>query len=142
MAYTKGTMLFKGDYGNDPNQIAQMNIANPSDQGALNTLHDYIISDLTDCTKVKNTFTSTNTDVGLAPGVGANIDKKAVLVCQDTDAGSVLRHEVPAPKPSIIVVTADGERVDQVHVAAFAAQLSLATGKNIIGKYGYIKQKK
>lgn len=140
--YQNGKIYFLGDYGNDPTQQSQTEVSGVAGQAELDTFAAYLDATISDCNLFGSTLVSTTPGTAGAPGVAANVDRKAVFVCRDDSNGKTIRMEIPAPKDLIVETTPSGERILQATVDEFALALGGATGKAITGRYGYVKQKK
>jgi hypothetical protein len=138
--YTKGVIVWLGDYGVPESHITKNLFREVTDSAALDTLAT-ALSAYTDAVVFTKNFNSVNELGTAAPGVDACMDRKAQITLRDAATGTPLKFLIPAPKASIEEKTGSGDRVNAATMTAIAAAVSAATGKTLTPLHGKIIQK-
>jgi hypothetical protein len=140
MAWTKGVVVFIGDYGNPESHLAKSMYRDITDSAALDTFVTALAL-RTDCNIYSKHFNSVTETGSGAPDASANVDIKAMIVVKDSADGSIHKFMIPAPKAADFEEQGQGDRYTDAALSAFVTALNVATGKTYIGLYGKKLQK-
>lgn len=138
---TKGTIIFKGDIGAPEGHYGKGQIVGVSDAAALTVFAAFMI-DHSDCNVAKESFVSAVLGTDLAPGLSANVDRRATVYFRDPTDLTTHSFSYPAPAAADVEDKPQGERLTDVAVAAIVAAINLATGKSYTPQYGIVTQKR
>lgn len=143
MAWTKGVVVWMGDWGRPESHLSKGVFRAVTDAAALTALvHKTTgLGQYTDCNIYAEHFNSVIESGSGAPGVDANVDIKAQIVLKDTADGSIVKFLIPAPKSTMFEMQGQGERVTAAVLAEIVTLMNTATGNTYIGLYGKKLQK-
>lgn len=140
IAYT-GQLVWTGDTGFPTNHKTFTRV---HEVNTVILLRDFAL-DLKDhsiCNFSYRSHTRTDSSLVNPPGVGANVDRKAIIYFRDPDTLEVLHFSYPDPIAADIEETAYGNRIKQSAVIAVVSYLSTATGNSYIPLYGVFTQRR
>lgn len=140
MTYT-GQITWQGDSGFP---TGNMSITRVNDITTTTLLKDFAIAlkNHSLCNFAWRHHIRTDPRVPLPPGVGANVDEKAIIYFRDPDTLEVLHFGYPAPIAADKETTPYGDRIKQSSVTTLVGYLSTAVGITYEPLYGVFVQRR
>lgn len=135
-----GIIVWKGDSGSHPGNLARTQVPSLIGATQLNTFATYLAS-ATDCNKFEVIQKWMQGFAVGAPGAGANTDLKAVISFRDPASLLPLYMSFPAIKSTEIEDTPQGKRVKWLVVMDIVTNLSTLAGVSYIPLWGGVYQK-
>jgi hypothetical protein len=132
-----GTIQWKGDRGNpDSKHFSRSKVKNVTDFAALEVLVT-ALSAFTLCNAARRSVSEWGAGTATPPGVGANIDERAIIYFQDP-AGDTHSITIPAWDETTYPLDpeSEGDRIADADVAAIVSAINTATGITHVALWG------
>ena len=138
----KATITLQGDIGSPQTSQRGKTVVNDvTDLAAAQQLNTDIEL-YSNCVKSATSVTDSDYLVVSRPGLGANVDRKGVIVLQEVGTGKIRQVTIPAIKGTATTDEEGGERVIQAVRDDIASKVGAATGKTFVAVDGYVIQPK
>lgn len=141
MAITKGIFVFRGDLGSPMSHYAKTSVMSVLTDLAAETLGTFLDSQ-SEANLAKRAFQTITGLTDTAPGIAANVDRKAIIYFRQPTNLKVRSITIPAPVSTICEETPEGERITSVAMTAIVAAIATATGIPYTPLYGVVLQKR
>lgn len=130
-----GQIVWRGDLGLPEADESLSKVSPVLSAGGLDSLA-LAVNPHTECNYAYRHFIRTDDATPVAPGVGANVDKKAVLYFRDPDTLKLLTFTYPTPIAADIDRKETGDIIKDAIVVEIVGYINIVTGKSYIPLYG------